>query len=307
VSVTLAQLEQETARRVGPYSSAFTDRQVPNTANFTFATFPTLRSTIDLDSVTHLWMLRRGIDSDGNPVTLDVVDRLRLVANYDPETGQVYPDRPWGAIPVPGEVVEFHHLDPDQELRVAVLAGLRRCFLPDTIQAQPTQLFGGIDLTAQFGWLTEPWQVQRVRYGWLSPYGDAPWDTYTSAGHLILTGTHGMALPMAVWVDAWRPAWSWVNGAESTGGPVADDDTLDVDLDYAASAGHIEAWHHFPARVQAAAAGNLQATRDQAAQEFSRQANLYGPARPAEIGFGTVVRLGRGHGHASSSWVNGPW
>jgi hypothetical protein len=304
VSITLAQLEQETARRVGPYSSHFTDRQIPNTAQYTFAQFPTLRSVMDLDSVTHLWMLRRGITYEGAPVTLDVVDRQRLVANYDPEMGRVYPDRPWGSIPVPGEVIEFHHFDPEQELRRAVLAGLRRCFLPDTVQAQPTQQWGGIDLTAQFPWLTDPWQLSRVRYGWVAPYFSAPWDSYTAMGHLILTGTHGLALPMAVWVDAWRPAWSWANGAEAPAGPVLDSDMLEVDLDYAASAGHIEAWHLFPARMQAAAATNLQATREQAAGEFSRLAAVYGPSRNREVGFGTVVRIGLG-GH--STWVNNPW
>jgi len=302
VSITLAQLEQEAAQRVGPYYQYFTDRQDPNTATVSYANFPELRSNIVLDSVTDLWFLRRGVDYLGNAVVFDVTDRQRLVSSYDPEQGRVYPDRAWGIIPVEGEVIEFHHLNPQQELRASVLAGLRRCFLPDTVQAQPTAPFGGIDLTAQFPWLTEAFQVARVRYGWVGPYGEAPWDTYTSMGHLVLTGTHGMALPMAVWVDTWRPAWSWVNGAESTG-PTADTDVLEVDLDYAAAAAHIEAWHHFPAKCQSAAAGNYQATRDQAAAEFSRLASVYGPTRPKDIGFGTIVRIGAGHG----SWVNGPW
>ena len=302
MSITLAQLEQETARRVGPFYLLFTDRQVPNTAQFTYALYPELRSEIDLDSVTNLALLRRGVDWQGNPVPMDVVDRQRLVASYDPENGRVFPDRPWGTIPVAGEVHEFHHLDPQQQLRVAVMAGLRRCYLPDTVQAQPTAQFGGIDLTIQFPWLTEGWQVARVRYGWVNPYGDAPFDTFRAQGHLFLTGTHGSALPMACWVDAWRPAYSWVNGADSTG-PTNDDDVLDVDIDYAASAGHIEAWHLFPARLQAAAAGNYQATRDQAAAEFSRLAGVYGPQRNREVGFRTIVRMGA----VGRGWVNNPW
>src|SRR4029077_5147540 len=104
----------------------------------------------------------------------DVVDRQRLVANYDPESGRVFPDRPWGILPVAGEVIEFHHLDPQQQLREWVLAGLRRCFVPDTVQAQPTQPFGGIDLTVQFPWLTQAWQISRGGYGWIKPYGEAP-------------------------------------------------------------------------------------------------------------------------------------
>jgi len=301
VTVTLEQIEQEVARRIGPYWRYFTDRQLPNTAEFTFAAFPELRSSIDLDLVTNLWVLRRGECYDGNTVTLDPVDRQRTVDVYDVEQGRVVPDRPWGSIPEPGEWMEFHHLNPGQELRPAVLAGLRRCVLPDTVHVQPTQLWGGLDLTVQFPWLTDPWQIARVRYGWMSPYGEAPYDTYTSAGHLILTGTYGMALPMAVWVDAWRPAWSWINAAESTSGPTEDTDVLEVDLDYAASAGHIEAWHLFPDRLQSAAAGNLQATQAQAAAEFSRLANVFGPQRNTSIGFQTMVRLSGGR-HA---WING--
>lgn len=301
MSVTLAELEVEVARRVGPYLSAFTDRQVPNTANFTFVDFPELRSAIDQDLVTNLWLLRRGITVDGAPVSMDVVDRHRTVDVYDPQQGRVFPDRAWGTIPEAGEICEFHHLHPERELRVSVLAGLRRCFLPDAVQVQPTGLYGGIDLTVQFPWLTESWQLARTRYGWLSPYGDAPWDTYSSMGHLILTGSHGTFAPMSVWVDIWRPASSWVNGAESITGPTDDADILEVNLDYAAAAGHIEAWHLFPSRMQAAAAGSLQATREQAAQEFSRLANVYGPKRPITLGFQSVMHT------VSGTWVNGPW
>jgi hypothetical protein len=305
MSITLAQLEQESARRLGPYWRYFTDRQVPNTAQFTFANFPDLRSNIDSDLVTNLWMLRRGEQyGSSNIVSMDPVDRQRTVDVFDVEQGRVFPDRPWGAIPSPGEYMEFHHLNPDQELLPAVLAGLRRCFLQDTLQAQPGVPYGGIDLTAQFPWLTEAWQIARVRYGWLVPYHAIPWDTYTSAGHLILTGTYGAAGPGLVWIEAWRPAWSWVNGAESITGPVADDDVLEVDLDYAASAAHIEAWHLFPSRLQTAAAGGLQATRDQAAQEFSRLANILGPIRPREVGFQSAVRIGAS---GRSTWVNGPF
>lgn len=304
MSITLEQLEQEVARRVGPYWRFFTDRQIPNTAQFTFANFPELRSAIDSDLVTNLWLLRRGeCYDDADIVAMDPVERQRTVDVFDVEQGRIVPDRPWGSIPEPGEWMEFHHLNPAQELRPAVLAGLRRCFLADTVQVQPTAQWGGIDLTVQAPWLTQSWQIARVRYGWLSPYADAPWDTYTSMGHLILTGTHGMYLPMSVWVDAWRPAWSWVNAAESTTGPTADADVLEVDLDYAASAGHIEAWHLFPARLQAAAVGNLQPTREQVAAEFSRLANVNGPTRNTSIGFQNIMRLG----HAGRTWVNTPW
>lgn len=295
MSITLAQLEQEAARRVGPYYTYAADPQVPSSATIVLVYVPGLRSIIEQDSVTNLWLLRR---------TASAFDRQRQVAQYIPSSGEVDPDAPWQIPPASGEVMEFHHLDPAQELRTAVMAGLRRCFLPENVQVQPTAAYGGIDLTSQYAWLSEPWQIQRVRYGWLLPYHAAPFDTYTQAGHLILTGTHGYMYPTSLWVDCWRPAWTWVNGAESDTGPTLDGDLLDVDLDYAASAAHIEAWHHFPSRCQVAAAGGTQATQAMAAQEFTRQAGLYGPGRPIEVGFQTIVRIG-GH-HGSTSWVNGP-
>jgi hypothetical protein len=302
--ITLAQLEQEVGRRVGPYWRFFTDRQLPNTAQFTFANLPELRSSIDADLVTNLWLLRRG-ECFGEPdevVDMDPVDRQRSVDVYDAEQGRVFPDRPWGTIPEPGEWMEFHHLDPAQELRPAVLAGLARCFFEDLVQAEPNAQYGGIDLTAQFAWLTEKWQVTNVQYGWWAPYQDAPFECVMQRGHVWLMGTTGWWAPVSCWVSAWRPVTSWVNGVDSTGGPLADADELEVDLAYAAAAGHIEAWHLFPARMQQAAAGGVQATQPMAAQEFSRQALVHGPKRALDIGFGTVVSASshwRGHG-----WVN---
>lgn len=284
---TLANLEQEVARRVGPYYTAWQDRQVPSTANFDFAVCPTLRSQIDLDSVTNLWLLRRGITLDGTPLALDISDRQRLVASYDPEQGRVFVDRPWQTIPVPGECFEFHHLDPAQQLRNAVLSGLARCFFEDLSQQPPTWQYGGIDVTAQCPWIEQQWQVSRVQYGWWFPYNDMPFDTLQISNHVIVVGggfTYAY-LPQTLWITFWRPHTSWVNGADSTTGPTADSDTLDVDPAYAASAGHIEAWRLFPARLAAAATAGLQATQQMAAAEFSRQASIYGPKRQSTFGF----------------------
>src|SRR5215475_1049437 len=100
-AVSLAALEQEVARRVGPYFQLFNDRQVPGTARYEFAVVPLLRSNIDLDLVTNLWLLRRGLDLDGNSVSVDIADRQRLVAEYDPAQGRVVVDYPWGGIPAP--------------------------------------------------------------------------------------------------------------------------------------------------------------------------------------------------------------
>ena len=304
MSVTLERLEQEIARRVGPYYSYFNDRQIPTTAGFEFAVCPELRSRIDLDNVTNLWLLRRGITLDGSSVPMDIADRQRLVSEYDPETGRVFADRPWQTIPVPGEILEFHHLDPEQQLRPALMAGLRRCYFEDMFQLQPTDLYGAIDVTAQLPWVTSGDQVLDARYGWLSPFQDAPFDTYVQGGHVFLTGPHGAYwhfVPTVCWVNYSRPAWSKVNGADAPDGPQADADTLEVDLDYAVAAGHIEAWRLFPSRLQAAAAGGMQATQQMAANEFTRQAGINGPQRPRRFGFQSLVRI-----PGPSSWVNGP-
>jgi hypothetical protein len=302
--ITLAEIEQETARRVGPYRRYFTDRQIPNTATFDYCFFPTLKSNIDVDGPTNLWLLRRGIDYQGNPVAFDIVDRQRLVSTWEPSSGEIRTDRAWGTPCAPGEYVEFHHLDPEQELRQAVLAGLSRCFFLDTAQIQPDGLWLGVDLTAQLPWLTDPGQVVDCYYGWLAPYGHAPFSAHMEQGHVVLSGTSGPYVPASMgtlWVTALRPHLSWVNGATSTTGPLLDTDTLSVDLNYAASAGHIEAWHLFPDRLQAAGAGGLQASQSMAAAEFTRQALIWGPKRSTSFGLDSVFSLS-----ASRGWVNGP-
>src|SRR5262249_29402284 len=174
--ITLAQLEQEVARRAGPYYRFFADRQVPSTATFDYVNFPELRTNADLDLVTNLWMLRRGdcYDEPDEIVPMDPVDRQRTVSTYQAQAGRVFPDRPWAAIPESGEYMEFHHLNPEQELRPAVLAGLARCYMSDLVQASPTQQFGGIDLTVQYPWLTQPGQGHPVPCGWGGPPRPGP-------------------------------------------------------------------------------------------------------------------------------------
>ena len=72
-----------------------------------------------------------------------------------------------------------------------------------------------------------------------------------------------------------RSHFTWVNGADQPVGPWSDADTLACDMDWAVSAGHIEAWLRSPARMQAAAAGGIQATQQMAAAEFQRQSFLH--------------------------------
>jgi hypothetical protein len=252
---------------------------------------PTLRSSAVLGGPENLWLLRRGVLADGTSTAYNPQDRTRMVQSFDASAGRVVIDRNWYAPMVPNELADFTHLHPEQELRQSVLAGLRRCFVEDLIAATLTSAYGDIDVTYQAPWVTNPNQITRVQYGWYKPYADAPFEATVQQGHVMLRGTSGNTAPANVWVTAMRPVWSWVNGAESTTGPTSDDDELDVDLDYAASAGHIEAWHHFPSHMYAAAAGNLQASQAMAAAEFTRQSLIWGPAPVRRIGFSEVVSL----------------
>jgi hypothetical protein len=302
MTVTLAEIEQETARRVGPFYVLSMYQQTPSTANFERAYFPGLRSSVEQDLVTNLWLLRRGIDYLGTPVVVDSVDRQRTVAVYDPQDGSVQIDRPWSVAPAPGEVCEFHHLDPEQQLRPAVRAGLRRCFFSDRYSMGNGFIFEA-DLTAALPWLTEPrwvWSVQ-LWSAWYGTPRDLPFVTFSQSGHVCIRvqaggypGFAGVNFAGEVHVILERPTSTWVNQMESVVGPTADGDMLEVDLDYAAAAGHIEAWHQFPARLQAAAAGGTQATQAMASLEFTRQARLHGPHKPDRWAFETLVGINAG-------------
>jgi len=293
--ITLAQLEQEVARRTGPFFQAAQDSGTPTSSTTTAAYMPMLKSSALLGGPENLWLVRRGTLSDGvtqTPQPVAVADRARMVQTFDSSAGRVVIDRNWQNPMQPDELADFVHLQPQQELHRAVLAGLRRCYMGDRGQVgQYITADGDIDLTQQLPWLTNPDQVLRVQSGWPGAYYDIPFDAVTQAGHVLLAGGLAYVAPGALWVSSSRPHWSWVNGTDSTTGPVADADTLDVDLDYAAAAAHIEAWHLFPSRMQAAAAGNFQATQKMAADEFTRQALIWAPQTLREVRFGETVRL----------------
>jgi hypothetical protein len=287
--ITLSQLEQEVARRTGPFFQAAQDASVPTSSTTIAAYMPTLKTSALLGGPENLWLVRRGVLADGSPVNppWSVVDRIRMVLSFDSSAGRVVVDRNWSNPMQPNELADFMHLHPQQELRPAVLAGLRRCFFADRGPVY-TNSNVGMDLTASLPWLTSPAQVLSARAGWQGSGPEYPVDATTQAGHVILIGS---SVPEGSLLQALRPHWSWVNGADSTTGPTDDTDTLDVDLDYAASAGHIEAWHLFPSHMQAAAAGGLQATQEMAAHEFTRQSLIWGPPRSRAIGFNSVMRL----------------
>ena len=286
-AVTLEKLEQETARRLGPYFSAYQATGSPTSSTSTSAIMPSLQTNAVIGGPENLWLLRRGHVQGGADIAVQSADRQRLVLSFDGSAGRVVVDRNWNVPMAPGEIAEFHHLDPAQELRQAVLAGLRRCFLTDTISVVPTGGYADTDLTYSAHWITDPLQVLTVEYGYQRPMYSQPFQVRLHQGHVMLTTpAYG-----GVWVTALRPHWSWVNGLDSDTGPTDDDDVLNVDLDYAAAAAHIEAWHRIPSRMFYAAAGNLQATQEMAAREFTRQSLIYAPPPSRDIRFSEVVRL----------------
>lgn len=280
MSITYAQLQQAVARRTGPFFQAAQDSTSPTTSTAIAAYMPTLKSSAILGGPENLFLVRR---SATNPN-----DRVRGVLDFDSATGRVVVDANWGTPMAPSEVADFVHLHPEQELKPAILSGLARCYFQDTVQVDPTGYYQALDLTAQLPWITGPWQVMRVQAGPVVPYGEVPCEPTQQGGHVVLIGAIG-ATPL--WITAYHPHSAWVNGADSTSGPVADSDTLDVDLSYAAAASHIEAWHLFPSRMQAAAAGGFQASQAMAAQEFTREALTWGPHRPRDVGFSETVRI----------------
>jgi hypothetical protein len=293
--ISIMRLEQEVARRTGPFFQAAQDISVPTSSTTIAAYMPTLKTSALLGGPENLWLLRRGFTDEDPPQQLpaqfrDPRDRIRMVQTFDPGAGRVVVDRNWRYPMQPNELADFCHLHPDQELRVSVRAGLRRCFLEDTFAAVLTSAYGDIDLTYQKPWITNPNQVTRVQYGWAKPYGEAPFEATMQQGHVMLRNTSGPYAPANVWVTVLRPAGTLINGVDADpDGTYYDDDQLSVDLDYAASAGHIEAWHLYPSHMFAAAAGNLQATQEMAAREFTRQSLIWGPAPTRRIGFSEVV------------------
>jgi hypothetical protein len=301
MTVTLAELERETARRVGPYYEAILDRQLPSTANLESVYVPSLRSVIDQDVVLNLWLLRRGIDWQGNPVSVSDSDRQRLVADVDAGNGKVTVERPYSVVPAAGERVEFHHLDPELELRTVVRGGLRRCRFEDRYALGQGFIYEA-DLTSVLPWLDDLNMVKRMQTGPWPSNGlgccpqDVPFVVFGECGHVWIRVCGPCNYPFfgGLLITIHRPHFSWVNGTDTVDGPTLDDDTLNVDLDYAASAAHIEAWHRFPAKLQAAAAGGLQATQQMAALEFTRQSFVH--RLPSHDRYGFESLFGRGAG-----------
>jgi hypothetical protein len=299
--VTLAQIEQATAARLGPFFAVRASSGAPDAV-----VVPTLRSSLPVGGYEDLYLLRRqAIQPD---------DRVVQVVAFDAPTGTLQVDRSYrDSVPPTGEDVELHHLPPDA-LRRAVRLGLARTWLRDEL-ALTGSSGAGVDLTALAPWLRLPEQVLEVVVSQtLVPVAD--WDAVMRAGHvwLVVRGSTAPSsgAPLAVW--ARRAQADYVNGTYVPGGPTADADELLGPLDLLAAAGHIEAWRVDRDKLEAASAEQRMPTQKETAADFTRISVATCPWLFQPGGrFG-----GRGQGRfaplwgtsaaspLASSWVNGP-
>lgn len=247
---TLAQIEQELSRRVGPYYP-FTG----SSSGVSNVRVLSLVSTVEHGAFDGLYVLRRGA------AVAD--DRQRLVASTNFATGDLAVDRPYSAA-FSNEGVELCLLDPANELRRSVQRGLQRCWFKDRVALTTAGSAAERELTVLRSWLTKPQQLLGVEFlptG--SSYGPDPiewWRHFQAAGRIWLTGSPD-PYPDSIYVTALRPHSSWVNSADSTTGPLLDTDYLDVDLDYAVTAAHKYAWETYADRLLPAARTGVKATK----------------------------------------------
>lgn len=310
--VTLAELEQETAARVGPFAVC----AVVSGDAQSFVV-EELRSTIDLGGWLDLHILRR--------TATQPADRLARVKDYGPALGSLQADRQYIVTPQAGEHIELHHLPPDV-LRRGVRAGLRRTYCQYWLTLNPQNPLdplapwvpdsGPVDLTDYSGgWLQLPQQVLDV----VNPEADGSsvegWDVYQHNGGVVLilpAGTANVGLD----VIAYRDHFGLVNGITAPDGPTKDTDVIELPLNYGAAFGHAELWRIARSMLETVAAEGRQATQAEAAAEATRLALSSSPwlfashhTRHDRIAplRGLTGALGpSSHPSLQGAWVNGP-
>jgi hypothetical protein len=271
--VTLQEIEQAVARTVGPYArfKAITGSTVSRLA----AT--RLKSAAPLGSYEDQFMLRRGrtYDTDAWLSIYDPTDRTRLVLTYDATLGYLSNDNQWVNAPdaANGEAVEVMYLEPDQELRPAVLDGLARCFFWDTLTIQTTG--GGankLNVSAAAPWITSVRQIKTLGYNATSAlFAPTPltWFRPFQQGKDIWVWTDGMMAGNYI-MDVLRPVKTLVNNETSFVGPNDDLDILYVDKNYALWAGVLALWQTVPERIMPLIHEGLRPDQKAAAAQFTK-------------------------------------
>lgn len=270
--VTLMELERLVAQRIGPFRRL---RCVALGSTTVDIAVPRLKSSLNIGDYEDQYVLRRGLTYGDELIQGFQVedDRVRQVSLFTPNTGILTVDQAYSNVVDDDEAIEVFAVDPEFELRPAVLAGLKRCFFWDTVSISVTGSgVYNVNLTASVPWITQVNQVGEVqlsypsqllpprRMQWAQPYRD---------GKDIKLYTKGGAVG-TITVKALRPVYSLVNRETSLTGPNDDLDALAVDPDYAAWAGVLECWKAFPEVLTPLAAQNMRPTRQEAAQEFTK-------------------------------------
>lgn len=274
VQSTLAEIERELAPRLGPY------RRLTASAGSTseVALVGRLASSLSLGGLEDLYLLRRGkMAADGSAISgFNADDRQRIVVNRL-EDGGLELDRPYTNPPVEGEDLELHYLDPQDELRPTVLAGLRRARIVDRSPVTFTDAGAEHDVTALAPWIRQTTQVYELHYSYAGNFTVPAlvrwWRAFLEGGHVWVAASPD-PFPQDVLVTSWRYAATLVNGAYSAQGPTDDDDLVNIPVRYAAAAAHIEGFRYGNVRARVIEAGRTGLFIDQkmAAEAFEQEA-----------------------------------
>jgi hypothetical protein len=290
--VRLMDIERAVARQCGTF------RRVRAGAGGTTTTFfaNRLKSSQNLGSFEAEFVLRRGLFWDNTLVTnFSDDDRVRGISSYTSTSGTLGVDNQY-ALPIQvDESVEIMYLDPEEELRVAVLDGLARCFFWDTITLSPGLTYGAdINVTALAPWLTNPQWIKGMRYSLsgstlMQPGRVSWWEPYRSGKNVMLRSVG--TWPGTIELQVLRPHISFVNGETSYAGPNSDLDVLYLDREYAVAAGVIEVWRQFPERISPIATQDMRIARKDAASEFTKKSMMISGQVPDHIQFDYSRRL----------------
>lgn len=271
--VTVAEAEREIMRRTGPFEEHTVSSVTASTATLVYA--DAVKTSLNLGGYQHMWLLRRGLNSSGNPVAgFTEANRQRRVKAWNPTAGTLEVDRQYTVVPVAGEVFEVCHLNPEQIIRKALLAGLRRARFENRLQVNLSGVATERNLTAVLPWLLEKRWIKGVFYKEAaSTYDPVPvrWSKAFMRDGGVWLAVAPDPYPNALYLVVNQPAFTWVNGGYSAEGPEADDDLLPLTLEHAAAAGHIECWRLAKALLRPLAERELTATQQEAADEFTRQ------------------------------------
>lgn len=252
-----------------------------------FVVIPGIKSSQQLVGLQDYYMLRRGMYRNGNFVVgFTADDRVRRAVTYNNLSGTIIPDRAYTLPPVEGETIEFVYIHPDT-MRSAVLAGLKRCHVMDTVDITSLAVGYGFDLTALVPWIQRTSQVKRVRAGGQGIYRplDLHWMSPVYRQGSVTLEALRYPATSSLTITALRPVDTYVNGHTNMNGPNSDDDVMFVDLSYAAAAGHIELWRVARPYLMAASQVGYQTTQKEAAQEFTKQAQRCMPKEPEFVRF----------------------